>query len=414
MVRLLSPSLAVLCLALGGNPATADERQQRHDFSVQIDLSYLNVSSDLTSWVDGGVGKLRYDEDSDGLIASRAFAEYRGRLSPTLTATAVLDYTDDASGGLDLTEAYLKWRPVPKSQNRTQWKFGAFYPRMSLENPEAGWVSPYTLTNSAVNSWIAEEIRTLGAEWSNKRRMGPPGSQQEIGLFGAIFYANDPSGTILAFRGWSLHDRQSRLGDRLPLPRGGWLEPVAEIDDSPGYYAGVEWRYTNVALLRATHYENRADPAAFSDGQWAWETQFSHVGAQFTGPWGLGLIAQWMKGDTIWIGGATESGEIFGSGNLIDTDYEASFLLVTREQNAHRVTVRYDDFEVTAPWGPVDDGHAWTLAYRYQARPSLTIGAEWLRIDSWHPSWASSGLNPGAIERQLRLQLTLRFDNIAF
>ena len=49
---------------------------------------------------------------------------------------------------------------------RVSWsvKAGAFFPTISLENDDLGWTSPYTLTPSAINSWIGEELRTIGSE----------------------------------------------------------------------------------------------------------------------------------------------------------------------------------------------------------------------------------------------------------
>ena len=43
-------------------------------------------------------------------------------------------------------------------------KTGAFFPTISLENDDLGWTSPYTLTPSAINSWIGDELRTIGSE----------------------------------------------------------------------------------------------------------------------------------------------------------------------------------------------------------------------------------------------------------
>ena len=61
-------------------------------------------------------------------------------------------------------------------------------------------------------------IRPIGAEWSMRRRFGYAGSPHELGAFAAPFYGNDPGGTLLFWRGWALHDRQTRLNDRLPMP----------------------------------------------------------------------------------------------------------------------------------------------------------------------------------------------------
>ena len=61
--------------------------------------------------------------------------------------------------------------------------------------------------------------------------------------------ATIPAGTLLFWRGWSLHDRQSRLNDELLIPprpfttRPQNLSPFMETDHRPGGYAGLEWRY---------------------------------------------------------------------------------------------------------------------------------------------------------------------------
>src|SRR5690606_34165211 len=125
---------------------------------------------------------------------------------------------------------------------------------------------------SAANSWLGEEIRPVGLEWSFKRRLRAAGAPHEIGGFAGAFYANDPAGTLLFWRGFAVHDRQTRLGDELPLAPApvfnangeitGYaeqqLEPFTEIDGKPGFYGGIEWRYARRALLRVGHWDNRA------------------------------------------------------------------------------------------------------------------------------------------------------------
>ena len=165
---------------------------------------------------EGGFSKLRYAED--GFEAFRLFGEYHGRITPTLRARVVVDYVDDASDGLGVTEAAIDWRPIPRSRNQHQLRFGAFYPSFSLENGDRGWQSPFTYSYSAINTWLGEEIRPIGAEWSVRRRFEGFRSNHEVRAFAAGFYGNDPAGTLLFWRGWSLHDRQSRLGDDLEIP----------------------------------------------------------------------------------------------------------------------------------------------------------------------------------------------------
>jgi hypothetical protein len=153
----------LLALALGAGLAHGAEDDDRHTFDGAVDISVIKASSPFTTWLDEGQGKLRFDEDDGPLEFSRAFLEYRGRLTPTLLAHGVLNIQDTKDRMLDLTEAYVEWRPVPRTPWRFRSRIGAFYPRLSLENVDAGWSSPYALSASAINTWIGEELRTVGA-----------------------------------------------------------------------------------------------------------------------------------------------------------------------------------------------------------------------------------------------------------
>ena len=74
------------------------------------------------------------------------------------------------------------------------------------------------------------------------------------------------------------------------------MSPFEEIDHRPGVYAGLEWRYAQRALVQVARYDNRADPTAFSDGQWGWGTDFNHLAVQVSLPAEVGLVVQWMDG----------------------------------------------------------------------------------------------------------------------
>jgi hypothetical protein len=393
---------------------------------VQTNFSLAAVSSDLASWVRGGVGKLRYDETDPSLSADRLFLEYTGTISPTLFAHAVVDYQDDGSSGFDATEAYLEWRPVPRSPVRHRLRFGGFYPRLSLENIGSAWESPFSISSSAINSWLAEEVRLLGAEWSVQRPLGDPGSPHEIGGFAAAFYGNDPIGPLLAWKGWGVHDRQTRWREQIPLPPlprlepgGGlsgrqapWAEPFMEIDHKPGLLLGAEWRYAQRAFVQIAHYDNHADPLAVADGQYGWATRFDQIAVQLSLPWKLGLMAQWMSG-------YTAMGPIINGARIVDTEFEASYVLLTRMTDGHRITLRYDDFEVVdADFIPMDDnndaGHATTLAYMYEFSPRFGVGIEWLRVTSNRPAREYAGENALATEEILQAQIRWRFDSSGF
>jgi hypothetical protein len=375
------------------------------------------VSSPFETWLDEGEGKLRFDEDDNSLQFSRAFLGYRGRLTSTVVAHGALDISDTKDRPLDLTEAFLEWRPVPRTPWRVRSRVGAFYPRLSLENVAGGWSTPYSLSASAINTWIGEELRTVGAEIRLSRVL------LQLALEGAIFYANDPTGALLSWRGWSLHDRQTGLTSSLPLPeipatrpwipvpdnsRG--LEPFEEIDHKPGFYAGVEWRVGPSFRLKYFHYDNHGDPEATHGLDYAWQTRFSHVGLQFSLPGDVGVLGQWIDG-------ITRMGPDLGPWHVWDNGFDARFLLLTRAFGPHRVTVRYDDFDVHPYNDPQmvtnrDDGYAWTASYLYQWSEHVRVGAEYLAIVTEHCeietcAWVINGLP--RTSRQNQLQLSLRW-----
>ena len=63
-----------------------------------------------------------------------------------------------------------------------------------------------------------------------------------------------------------MSDRQTTLFGRVGSSKSSPLQPIElfhEIDGRPGYYAGVEGRNFDRVVIRALHYDNRADPAAF-------------------------------------------------------------------------------------------------------------------------------------------------------
>jgi hypothetical protein len=354
--------------------------------------------------------------------------DYRGRLTPTLQARVIADYVDDASSGLDLTEAYIDWRPIPSSPNQHQVRVGAFYPPFSLENGDAGWQSPFTYSYSAINTWLGEEIRPIGAEWSYRRRFERLGNAHEIRAFAAGFYGNDPAGTLLFWRGWALHDRQSRLHDHFDIPdmptfssgvvtgtRPQTLKPFVETDHEPGAYAGVEWRYARRALVQLARYDNRADPYSFADGQWGWRTDFDHLAVQVSLPAEIGLVAQWMYGTTDWVAGASQAGTLSPFVRFVQDEFESQFVLLTRRLgDKHRLALRYDTFSIhrlnVTPALESDDGNAWTLSYRFApGNARFSGGIEWLRIESHRDIFPMFYFIPADhAEDQLRLQFAFR------
>lgn len=418
MVRVLRPLVALASL-VATTTASAQAADSALDIAAGFDIAYVGVSG-YESWTDGSVGKLRYSDS--GVKLARAFVDFEGRLTDTLDAIVVIEaYGDGVGTAVDFTEAYLEWRPVPRSPNRYRLKVGGFYPRISLENVGRGWSNPYLQNSSAINTWVAEELRAFGAELSWNRRPSSLGGSHEFGINAAVFWGNDPAGSLLAWKGWSVHDRQSRFSDKLPLPplpqiepgmmfeaQDPYVEPFREIDDAAGYYVNLEWRFANKVLVRAMHYDNRADPTSIISGQYGWKTVFEHVGIQATLPGDIGVLAQWMSG-------TTQMGPNMGGGvHPVDVEYDSYYLLLTRSWGRHRVSARYDNFgmdqnDSTPEDNNPESGHAWNVGYQYATSENITLGFELLSIKTHRCAHVYYRLDPTVTEEQAQVTLQVRF-----
>lgn len=415
---------ALLALASGLATAIPAGAGDRWTFTGGVEGGAAYVSSPFVTWLNEGEGKLRYDDSDNGLVLSRVYGELKGRLAPTVALHAVLSAQDDGDEALDATELYAEWKPVPTLPWRFRGRAGVFYPRLSLENVTAAWSSPYALTASAINTWIGEELRTAGAEIRIARELPYFLVEQSLAFEGAIFYANDPTGALLNWRGWALHDRQTGFLSSLPVPQvpaiqpwlpmqppAGGLKPFVEIDHKPGFYAGLDWR-AGPLRLTAFHYDNHADPEARSGDDYAWQTRFSHLGAQLTLPGDVGLLAQWLDG-------VTRMGPDLGPWHVWDSGIDARYVLLTRAFDRHRISVRWDDFDVhpyNDPEGVTnrDDGEAWTASYLVDLRPGLRLGLEYLAINTEHCAsdncfWTWAGLPRTSRQDIVQLSLAWQF-----
>jgi len=377
---LLSPSRALwLAMFVAGAPACAA------DWELALDLRA--VSSDgRESFLDNGQGKLRFDEDHQGIQLGRLRAAWNQPLGEVFSAhVEASTWDDDDKNPIDLTEAFLEYRPYPRGGLRTRVRLGAFYPPMSLESRALGWETPYTITPSAISSWIGEEIRTIGLEgqidWLGTRL----GHDFDLQLTAAVFGWNDPAGTMLGAHGFAFHDRQTtlfgRVGAPQPDPEFAKKELFHEIDGRPGYYVGAQARYLDRAVLNVLHYDNRADPTARlpSIRDLAWLTKFDAVALRIETGGGWTLLLQGLDGTTV-----------IDPGFWLDWEFDSQSALLARRMGAHMLTVRYDEFNVLFRGDPLEsgseDGNAWALAYSYDSGEHWRFALEWLRVDSDVPA----------------------------
>jgi hypothetical protein len=380
-----------------------------HAADWQLSLDLRAVSSDgRTSFLDNGQGKLRYDADHEGLRLGRLRASLDQPLGEVFSAHVEASTWDlDDKNPIDLTEAFVEYRPYPRAGIRTRVRLGAFYPPLSLENRARGWETPYTLTPSAVSSWIGEEIRTVGiegqVEWLGTRT----GHDFDLQMTAAVFGWNDPAGTMLSVHGFALHDRQTTLFGRVGAPQDNpelaKKELFHEIDDRAGYYLGAQARYRDRAILEVLHYDNRADPRVRAPAirDFAWETEFDAAALRVETSNDWTFLLQALDGETI-----------IAPFNWLTWEFDAQSALIARRFGAHLITARYDRFAVefkTYPGGAgSENGHAWALAYSLEHGDRWRFALEWLRVRSDVPARVAYLAEP-ALATESKIELSARY-----
>src|SRR3954454_21867896 len=259
----------------------------------------LEVSSDVRlvlvdgepSWVNGGFGKLRSGSDWDLQCQSQIShlsLVWKPQFTWSLGATIVGSIQGGQRNDAGLSQAYLTFKPMRGSKVTFSARAGLMFPPVSLEHEGADWHVKDSITPSAINSWIGEEVRPVALETTVAANLG----QHKLRLTAAAMAANDPAGTLLTFRGWALHDRMTLAFRRQPLPpldddvgsyQARFTHPLLDVGPGfarrPGYYAKLVWQPPIPVRFELFHYDNRANPEAVDANlEWGWRTQFDHIG----------------------------------------------------------------------------------------------------------------------------------------
>lgn len=408
--------LAIL-LGLGAAAGAQAETQlfDRENIDLWVDIRAITADGER-GWLDGGFGKLRYGNDSRLAVAQAALV-WKPRLGDTVTGYMVAQYTPDAVNLFGVEEAFIKWKPVPVSDLKYSVRIGQMFPPVSMEHDGAGWSVSRTLTPSAANSWIGEEVLVDGIEGSVQKTV----RGHVLGLTGALFTGNDTSGTILTWRGWAMHDMASNRDSRLPLAKGqkGWAQIFddgmqapftdisAEIDSNTGEYVRLDWRPPAPVAVNLEYYANDADPEAMRHDQWGWDTRFWNLGVQARPVGNVEVLGQYMSGTSV-MGWRRSDGWAF------DVAFDTAYVLATRVlRNGARLTGRADYFAVKdRSWRNKDDntekGYAATVAYMRPLNAHLDLAVEALHVVSNRPSRSYQSLAPRQAQTQVQLALKVR------
>jgi hypothetical protein len=369
--------------------------------------------ADERSYADGGLGKTRFGGSGTTAACVQAAVVAMAQLTPSLLALADVQYQTTGKNAFSALEAYLRYRPVSTTPLRWSVKLGEFFMPVSLENDAIGWTSPWTLTPSAIDGWIGEELRTIGAE----ARIEWRGAAQTFEGVAALVRENDPAGELLAARGWALADLTSGIGSRVREPdvyaidNGDAVplrfDPFLENDGRTGWYAGASWRATGLGRVAVLRYDNEADPSTHSGGAspvFSWHTEFWSSGAELD------------IGDVVLLGQAVSgSTEIAPSPHFrTTTDFRAAYLLAGWNRGVLRPAIRVDVFSTDQLPRSIEErvrehGEAATFALNWRPREWLRVTGEALFVRSTRNARIEEGIGSLQNDRQLQLSARLLF-----
>ena len=389
LTTLIYPSLMTLLAVFVVSSSFAYAQQKSFRYWVIGDLRVADTTGDFNSWLDDGELALRYSSGDEFSLANIGLISHHQILKEhdwLLNAIA----QPDSNTAIGVTQLFWRYRPKPKSSWRHQLKAGVFYSPFSLENTQPAWKSQHFSNFSTINSWLAEEVRTVGVEWQYKRLGVRAQSPWDITLVGSVFGFNDTAGALIAWRGWSSHDMQTGLGQSLPLAEfpqrqpGGLFDeqesvtrPFVEVDNRPGIYVGVKTKYKKNLKLSYQYYDNKGNPQNIKDGQYSWHTKYQHLGVEYSPIHRLTIYGQYIDGTTEM---GVDNAWVFNDFN--SWNITSSFTFEKHQLNVRREEFNVDDRDFTPTDTNLEEGNAFSIAYRYEFNRNVSFSTEYLRWES--------------------------------
>ena len=303
--RILAPLAAVALARLGGAA----------DLAVHAVAAGRAISVESReAWIDGGFGRLSEGRRPDAFEwLARGEAQIGIEWTPSavflVRAHATARTEPDAAGGAraGLTEAFLQYRPELRPDLALRFRGGLMFLPTSRENVDPLWQSPYTLTLSALNTWIGEELRPVGLDVAAATRRGGrlalrargPGLRGERHRRCAFGLARLGDGNAALGRGRDASaaaTAQLRSRSSLRRSAAAGTQPIDELDDRLGWHVRGRWSRAGTGLVQLAWTDTRGD-RGLHEGQYAWATRFASLAAEAE----LGrfrLVAEGLAGET--------------------------------------------------------------------------------------------------------------------
>jgi hypothetical protein len=372
------------------------------------------------SWLDGGFGKLRSSGGGDDFRVRPQLGNvslvWKPQFAWSIGAVVVGSLQGGERTEAGLSQAYLTYRPMRSSKLALSARAGLMWPPISLEHEGADWHVKDSITPSAINSWIGEEVRPVAVEGTLALELG----EHKLRATAAVMAGNDTAGTLLAFRGWALHDRTTLAFHRQPLPpmdeeqlgyQAPFTHPLLDIHDGfahrPGYYAKLVWQPPIPVRVELFRYDNRADPEDFNmTPEWGWRTRFNQLAgaAELGGDTELKVQA---------MSGRTKMGFPEGERRWVDARFRSAFALITHRFGPFGIAGRIEGFGVRdrgSVWGREYDDGGWSamIAGKRDFGP-FTALVELLHVSSKRDDRDGIGLQPRQEQTQLQGELRMRW-----
>ena len=385
---------------------------------VSGDMRLVAVDGER-SWVEGAFGKLRSGSDGDLKVQPQlgnAALVWKPQLSWALGATVVGMVEGGQRTEAGLSQAYLTYRPMRGTNVAFSARAGLMWPPISLEHEGADWHVKDSITPSAINTWIGEEVRPVAAEATIAASLGA----NKLRATAALMAANDTSATLLTFRGWALHDRTTLAFHRQLLPpfdgpiesvQAPFTHPLLDVPHGfasrPGYYAKLGWQLPVPVRVELFRYDNRANPEiASSEHEWGWRTTFNHVGMVAELGSGAVLKVQALEG-------STRMGFPRPLTRWVDARFHAAFAMISRPIGTITLTGRLDAFDLRNRGSLVDSeyddtGWAAMLAAKHDWK-HVTGLLELLHVQSRRDDRDEAAVAPRQDQMQLQAEVRMHW-----
>ncbi|HTJ20119.1 MAG TPA: hypothetical protein VL494_25310 [Steroidobacteraceae bacterium] len=334
---------------------------------------------EFPSWTDSGPGKLRFGgrstdsgfEHVTRVELANLAVQFGASLPWGIRAQAQLNVQPDLADSYHpwLVEAFLR-KEWGDQQSGWGLQTGLAGSPFSLEHTGPAWTPEYTISASALDNWLWEEISVAGVEgeWWHVGTRGP-----RLGIVVGGGFGPDQLGRLLALRGWVIADGLSGYNADLPLPNGTRTDIFDERDDRPAAYALVTISDPRErGSIKVGYFDNRGDQNA--DG--SWNTHFTTIGAVLHPLSNFDVVVQYLDGTAL----------VRDTTN--DSSIRAFYALISFRHRSQRATVRYDEFHL----GDLDGGNSTaergdgiTAAYSVEFGLRHRIAAEYTWLDSTRP-----------------------------